>query len=298
MSSGEHRPRKARSDEHGSVAGRAVPQGTAGVSQLEFANKIISAYEGGATASQVYSRLAGQRLSLGGDGEGAGKLLLYHGTSEPAAKKIIAEGIRPRGSHEGNWSIKSDRSRVYLTECYATSFADHASRQGNRWALVEIDADLLDVGLLLPDEDYLEQITQGGDTVAGDMEQRTAYYRERAEDYFYFWAESLKTLGCVAYAGVVPPAALTRVAYFAPSDSAYKFLNHLDAAVSPIAHAICGDVHRAITRWMFGGSVTCSQFSGLRDEVIDGYPGYRGNLTEWLNRREGIEVVELRSLRR
>ncbi len=220
---------------------------------------------------------------------------LYHGTSEPAARRILAEGIKPRGNRKGNWKIRSSRERVYLTDCYAAAFAQHAARGGKGWALVEVDISRLDTTLLLPDEDFLEQVGRRFDRVPGEMEERTAHYRKEAGCFCSEWKECLRSLGTVAYAGVVPLAAISRVAIFTPTNRDSLYLQHLDVTISPLVHEFAAKTHRAVTAWFFGEKVTCSEFSGFTDELIDDlYPKYRVALTEWLARRERVEVLDLR----
>ncbi len=222
-------------------------------------------------------------------------MLVYHGTTESAARRIISQGIRPRGNRNGNWNIRSSAERVYLTDCYAPAFAQHAARGGKRWALVEVDLSRLDTTLLLPDEDFLEQTCRGFDRVPGELAERTAHYRREAGNFRPEWEGCLRSLGTVAYAGVVPPTAVTRVALFAPTFHDSLFLQHLDVTISPLVHERVAKTHRAVTAWFFGETVTCADFSGLTDDLIDDlYPKFRLALTDWLARRERVEILDLR----
>ncbi len=74
---------------------------------------------------------------------------LYHGTSEPLARLILKEGIKPRGKRRGNWKDQpSGADRVYLTTAYALYFAlvtcKVTPNKADRWAIIEVESDLLD----------------------------------------------------------------------------------------------------------------------------------------------------------
>lgn len=67
---------------------------------------------------------------------------LYHGTSESAARRIVAEGIRPRGAGgTSNWlkTVESNPECVYLTDVYGPYFAAQAAKDDERWAILEVD---------------------------------------------------------------------------------------------------------------------------------------------------------------
>lgn len=88
---------------------------------------------------------------------------LYHGTTEAVARAALAQGLAPRSltQAKGNWDKHpSNPHAVYLTTAYAGYFAACASDDGNKWGLVEIETDLLDVARLVPDEDWLEQVSR------------------------------------------------------------------------------------------------------------------------------------------
>src|SRR4028119_388978 len=85
-------------------------------------------------------------------------MLLYHGTSLKNGEKILKSGILPRRSKRSNWDHCQAPSRsdcVYLTSVYAGYFAQQADKEGQGWAIFEIDSNQLNPGHLLPDEDCL-----------------------------------------------------------------------------------------------------------------------------------------------
>ena len=79
---------------------------------------------------------------------------LYHGTSERVARLAMTEGLCPRfeSGVESVWEDHpSSEHYVYLTVAYAAYFAMNAAPEGERWAIIEIDTDLL------PDLAFLQQ---------------------------------------------------------------------------------------------------------------------------------------------
>ncbi len=126
-------------------------------------------------------------------------MLLYHGTSETRAKRILRDGILPRSSTKiSNWEGSPSHNRgVYLTDAYPLYFAIQATDDGDQCAVVEVDTDALDHAVLAPDEDVLEQNGRGLDDVSGDMKKRTAWYRRRLHMYAGGgqWEISLRAMG-------------------------------------------------------------------------------------------------------
>lgn len=170
----------------------------------------------------------------------AGKL--YHGTSEDNCQAILDEGLRtPEETGNGNWSeagLPSRSNRVYLTDCYAPLYAAVAAEPGGRSAIIEIDVQSLDQGLLRADEDY-----SGHATLLGTDPDS--------------WLDSLERLGTAAYEGNIVPAAMTRVAYFdgysIASDSTlwqFTFSKRELLMVDVALHGRSGRLYRNWTSWL------------------------------------------------
>ena len=114
---------------------------------------------------------------------------LYHGTSERVARLALQEGLLPRDESgvESHWEdCPSGEEYVYLTVAYAGYFAMQATDrdEDGRWAIIEIDTDLLPDGdaHLYPDEDFLEQATRRQELPedwginGASMEDRTKWF--------------------------------------------------------------------------------------------------------------------------
>lgn len=157
---------------------------------------------------------------------------LYHGTSRAVALRAMREGLKPRKmTKAGNWEKSpSHPGAVYLTDAYPVYFGVQALEttyykvpEGDDrhvCGILEIETDRLSPFALVPDEDVLEQVGRpgGADKLPAHwtMRQRTVYYRNRLKDYANGaggWEKSLEAMGTCAHLGVIPAAAITRVAF-------------------------------------------------------------------------------------
>ena len=195
---------------------------------------------------------------------------LYHGTSETAARAAIQHGLKPRSvsGRKGNWdhTIPSNPSHVYLTECYAPYFAMCAlnasdddgdcgpTAQPPRAAMIEVDTALLDPGMLLPDEDFLEQAIRGrreAQAALGlrgmNMKERTAWLRDNVWSFQHLWRQSVKHLGNASYGGGIPPEAITRAWAWAPNATSLSMMA-LDPSITLINHHLFAGKYKALTR--------------------------------------------------
>jgi hypothetical protein len=192
-------------------------------------------------------------------------MILYHGTSEYAARSAQGGGVLPRSLHRGkpNWShaYTGNRHAVYLTDAYPVTYAVEATDnqitrtgQQQRLAIIEIDTIALDVAKLVPDEDVLEQARRGKDglPVAWSMLRRSRYYQARLQQEAAHWQTSLALLGTCAYMGVIPPIAIKRVALIDYQQAATAVWFALNASVTLANYRLIGVEHKAITRWFFG----------------------------------------------
>jgi hypothetical protein len=175
---------------------------------------------------------------------------LYHGTSDRHLPAILRDGIRPRGKREGNWKHTSDSHPdcAYLTNAYAHYFAISAlETKREQCAVVEIDTDKLDAFFLLPDEDALAQVHKKA--YGGDLLKLTAFYRDSLFDYCggNAWRDSVKFLGTCAYFGVIPTAAITRIATF----SREGVVRYADPTITLQNYQIMGAYYRNLVRAAF-----------------------------------------------
>jgi hypothetical protein len=186
---------------------------------------------------------------------------LYHGTSESRARRIMLEGIKPRGKcGETNWkhTLESNPKAVYLTDAYPLYFAAQSTNAGERWAVIEVETDLLDDSRLHPDEDVLEQAFRKSDELprSWSMYQRGRWYRKQAIRNPN-WEARLKDMGTCAYYGTIPPTAITRVVMVDTKKIHPGFLLRLiDCTITLGNYFLSGEEYRAITQWVMGAEKT------------------------------------------
>lgn len=220
---------------------------------------------------------------------------LYHGTTEFFARKAMREGLKPRGTTgKSHWkhTVQSRRDAVYLTDIYAGYFGLHITKKGERIAIIEVETDLLNPILLQPDEDFLEQASRGHDDVQGDMKKRTAHYKKVAYEYVGKWVLSVQHLGTAAYAGVIPPEAMTRVTFWRWDTNSAVAGALIDPSITLLNHQIMKGKYEALTRWLFGGKITPEEYVGFGDAFpIEGKQ--RKSLEECLKKQD-VEVFAIR----
>jgi hypothetical protein len=189
---------------------------------------------------------------------------LYHGTTERVARLALLEGLKPRAltGDAGHWkhTVDSNPDHVYLTSVYAVYFATCAWEKGDRLAILEVDTDLLDDGMMRPDEDFLEQVTRGRGPgpKRGGMKARTHWFRKRLDGFAHHWEDSARGLGTCSHRGTIPASAITRAAAFKPDPCIAQ--SALDPAICLINYQICRGKYVALTRWAIGDEVTVEEF--------------------------------------
>lgn len=201
---------------------------------------------------------------------------LYHGTSERHLAAILKDGLKPRGKRKGNWThtVESNNEAVYLTNAYALYFADAAvdpNNKGERLAVIEIDTDRLDKDWLAPDEDWLEQVSRKMNEkhlapITKPMKYRTRWYRKRLLHFTGHWKDSLEGLGNCTYHDVIPPSAITRIAFV--DQHTYHglvFVAGIDPMISLMNYRIVGQKYRDSMKRLFGDTV---------EEAGDSFDGF------------------------
>lgn len=185
------------------------------------------------------------------------EMKLYHGTSYPAGRMAIIEGLKPRKDlkHKGNWqhTVDSRRDAVYLTTVYAPYFALCASERGMA-AVVEVETDRLFQCNLVPDEDAIEQTNRktGELPEHWSIEQRTKHYRKSLHEYNCGqWEDSIKALGTCAYIGRIPKSAITRVAFFNPADHKRWVGTSMDPTISVLNYRFMREKYQVLTSVLF-----------------------------------------------
>jgi hypothetical protein len=186
---------------------------------------------------------------------------------------------------ESQWDDHpSSPDHVYLTVAYAAYFAMQATPDGERWAIIEIDTDLLPddgTGHLYPDEDWLEQATRGqmlpaewdiplmtADPATGTMTARTSWFRENLWMFPHMWEDSINGLGNCAYGGVIPPEAITRVSFIEPARNPSMTLMASDPTITLLNYAFCQSKYQNLIKWCMGDEVDTSAFVGCPAGVV------------------------------
>ena len=124
---------------------------------------------------------------------------LYHGTTASRARKILKEGLRPRGERRGNYSphLASHQGCVYLSTVYGPAYACRAAPSLRPLAVVEVDAGWLRAERLRPDEDYMTQCLLPPNLAAADAQHGVAVLREmreRLDEFRAYWRVSMEDL--------------------------------------------------------------------------------------------------------
>ena len=179
---------------------------------------------------------------------------LFHGTSETAARRILKEGLSPRGlSRETAWpDCPSRTDAVYLTTSYAPYFAAQASEDENA-DILEIDVSMLDTDLMYPDEDYIEQATRGKDIIPGStMEERTEFSRNNLKRFAAFTPQSIKHLGNCTYFGTIRPEAIKAYAVLNSEHPLVQWA--MEPLITLANQRMCGHRYRALTHYLMGES--------------------------------------------
>lgn len=236
-------------------------------------------------------------------------MLLYHGTSERHLEAILRDGIKPRGKKgRGNWkhSVESNPSCVYLTTAYPIYFAGSAVRDDGRerLAVVEVDADDLDLFALLPDEDFLEQVSRKGGPAPTNrpMKYRTRWYRQRLREFSQYWQASIDGMGTCCYWGTLPAEAITRVALL-DHDAHMRLIMHgMDPMISVANFQYCQHKYRNYTHWLFGdpleedptdltSKLNAEQFAELPEEMRKVIVAHKKYVID----RAGVEIRAINS---
>lgn len=170
------------------------------------------------------------------DTTGMSNRWLYHGTTETVARRILdnGEGLLPRAERPSRWQHAPSRSDcVYLTDIYGVKYASDIQINTFmhdinpvRGAVIEVDMNNLNHAHLLADEDYMAKIqmmaqakqsiregTKPKEWTLDDFRRLEIYYaNNELEGAHLAWRDCLLHYGTVAYSGVIPREAITRIA--------------------------------------------------------------------------------------
>lgn len=191
-------------------------------------------------------------------------MLLYHGTTLEAARAAREVGILTRAqAKRSNFShvdAPSGRDRVYMTDAYAPHFSYCAccNRDVFEAAVLRVDTSMLDVDDLMPDEDYLEQMTRGRDDLPKKWttSRRTRFYKKRAhllsDRDQMTWEDSLAGLGTCAHLGAIPPEAITGLASWSYRGEGSMMCLAFDPTITMLNYQFRGGYYRVLMRMLFG----------------------------------------------
>jgi hypothetical protein len=177
------------------------------------------------------------------------KLILYHGTSEANAKKIMAEGFKPGKKY--NWRIKSKPDFVYLSKSYGPFYA-MASTKGDKMALIKVAIDSKDA---YPEDDFV-MFTKGKPVYTQAELDNVDFEKEKE-----LWPASLRFMGNVA--AKPGKVRILGVRYFEDrGDLIWK----CDPVISPTNFMLCGKYYEDLSDWIYEGKAVKdfpSMFEGL-----------------------------------
>jgi len=187
---------------------------------------------------------------------------------------ILANGIKARSTTGGggNWvhTISGHVDHVYLTDTYPLYFAMGAKnkKSGENLAIVSIDLDMLDLGNLYPDEDFISQfimsvkgssrvalpkivsdaISEGGDTLT----EMNEYVIENIGKFRRMWMDSLVRLGTLSHRGDIDASAIISVAVLnMQNDDVKNMVYHLcDPTITIINKLVCGRAYQQKLEWI------------------------------------------------
>ncbi len=231
---------------------------------------------------------------------------LYHGTSKYNALAAMSHGLKPRGKNgQSNWthSIESSPDNVYLTDTYPSYFAINAidtnelgQENGVEAAVLQIDVSRLNLRHLVPDEDVLEQAGRGHDRIEGDMIRRTRHYRKLVKQYkgTDVWTESLQAMGTCAHIGIIPPEAISRVAFFDIRKAASFTWANMDAMICLANYRFCGSKYRNFNNLLFDlPEEADTSYAGLSPQFNLQQATAKAVMIEELNNAKNIIDVQL-----
>lgn len=239
---------------------------------------------------------------------------LFHGTSANAARTAIEKGLTPRGDTAGNFTenagmFLSRSDWVYLTQdaplYYAAKAVNDPTTTDKLGAVIRVDFDRLDKGLLRPDEDYfyLQNPLKSTDDPRHRM-QFVESCKLKAEQNPGMWQESLHAYGSIAYAGIIPPPTFLDVRFVD-----FIFYSVLHGALGSLGEKVMDrssvlSVHSELMKWLYGGQLKKLP-SPLIDKLVDLaaqnlefptqlYRSMKADKIRNLRQRSGLSIRSLR----
>lgn len=187
-------------------------------------------------------------------------MLLYHGTSEKRANKILKEGFKPRGKKKGNWghTVESAENAIYLTDsAFALHFSGAATTKptDGRQVIIEIDTDYLLPSQLVADEDAAAQTFTVPGMERATLNEKSEFFKkmlvELAVHHNFGYQESLDALGTCAVLGEIPIHAIKRAIFINSKASYLLMMNGVDPTITKINRLILGERYKKMIKVMF-----------------------------------------------
>ena len=164
-------------------------------------------------------------------------MMLFHGTTETNAKRIMKEGFKPDKNY--NWQVKSKPGFVYLSLAYAPFYANAANSESRNRALIKVE---VKESALYPDDDYVMYGLGMPKYTQADLNKLDL------EEHKWLWEKSLKYLGNVS----AKPEDITIIGCRVFDTT--NLLSVCDPGITPMNYMLMGEYYRKLTEWIYEGN--------------------------------------------
>ena len=185
-------------------------------------------------------------------------IIIYHGTSAKAAKKILEEGFKTDLNY--NWGIRSKKGFVYFSTAYAPFYAMNVT-DDDELAIVKVEIETRD---LYPEDDFIMYALGKPKYTQEELD------KIKLRDYKRYWKVSLEYMGNAAARPWAPKVLGIK------TFSRKGLIMKCDPVISPTNFKIMGNYYEKMTEHLF------------ETGDINTFPG----LTEFLVGKEGIKVLQ------
>lgn len=190
-------------------------------------------------------------------------MILYHGTTAAAVPKILKEGILPRqisGAQPSSQchELQGHPECVYLANAYTSFYAAEAAKSPEgiigEAAILEIDTDLLDNRLFLPDHFFMAQLADELPYFSRKSHEKViAKVHAGMTELKLNWRVFFEIMGTCSYRGIIPPSAIKRTCFIDFSIMHPAMLAEIINMCAPLIALV--NKYRMIDAWFWGGEV-------------------------------------------